>query len=75
MFPMTICVQEDIVRFYISVYISQSVYGIYGQNHFHYVELGHVLRQSVLEFAEKRQKVTATVVVHDKVLKSKSREC
>lgn len=65
---MTIGVQKNIVRFDVTMDISESVDGVYGQNHFDNVEFGHVLRQSILKLTEEGQEVTATVVVHDKVL-------
>ena len=64
---MTVGIQQDVVRFNVAMDISQTMHGVDGQHHFHDVELGHVLRQSVFKLAQQRQEVSTAVVVHDKI--------
>lgn len=47
------------------MYISEVVNGRYCQDHFSYVEFGHVLWQPVLELAEESEEITTTVVIHN----------
>lgn len=42
--------------------------GVDGEHHLSHVELGHVLRQTILKLTEQSQQVSAHVVIHHKVL-------
>ena len=64
---MSVCIQEDVIGLDVSVHVSQLVYRVDGQDHLHDVELGHVLRETVLKLGQQGQQVTPAVVVHHQV--------
>ena len=65
---MSVGVEQDVVGLDVAVDVAQLVHGVDGEDHLDDVELGHVLRKSVLELGEQSQEVAAAVVVHDQIL-------
>ena len=68
---MSLGVQQHVVGLDVPVDVPKPVDGVDGQHHLHDVELGHVFREAVLEFAQQGEKVAAAVVVHHQVLQNK----